>query len=314
VLYTCGAAHPPHDALAVPGLLHTGVAAGQLAVDVDPELPVQFGVVHRPVVVLHAWPVPHSASPVHCTTRVALLVAPALVAVTVSEPSGSAALGSQDQVPSPATVTVQTVMPLTATVTLWPGTPVPESAGKSCWVVPVPPLGGEVSVTDGTTHWCDAVLYTMPAAHGPHMADAVPGLLQTGAEAEQSAMEPIPALARQLGVTQPLWSVLQTSPIVHWPLAVHCTTSVAVLVAPALVAVIMSGPTGKADAGEQVQLPVASTTTVHTARPLAVTLTVWPGMPVPLIAPSGSLVVVVLPAGGEVSVTAGSTHTKLEVL
>ena len=46
----------------------------------------------------------------------------------------AAAGQASTQVPSAPTVTVHTVIPFTATVTVWPGTPVPAMGGKSCCV------------------------------------------------------------------------------------------------------------------------------------------------------------------------------------
>jgi hypothetical protein len=187
----------------MPGFWHTGAADVQFAVVPAPALAVQLGVVHAPVVVLQTWPESHCGSSVHWTTSVAELTVPALLAVMVLEPRGRLPEGTQDQVPSDSTVAVQMVKPLTATVTLCPGMPVPAMDESSCWVFALPPDGGEVRPTAGLTHWCPVVLYTWPAPQGAHSACAVLALLHTGVEAEQSAVDPEPALPRHNGVVQP---------------------------------------------------------------------------------------------------------------
>ena len=171
-----------------------------------------------------------------------------------------------------------------------------------------------MSVTEGATHTVDDVLYTWPAAHGPQRALAVLALLQTGLEAAQSAVDPEPALPRHAGVVQPPDPGSHAWPIVHCESPTHRTISVPVLVAPALVAVTINGPTGRFAEGVQLQLPLASTEAVHTASPFAVTVTLWPGIPVPVIGASGLLVLAFPPLGGDVSVTAGETQRNAAVL
>ena len=58
-LYTLAMGHVPHEALAVSGLVQTGVAAGQSAADPDPALPRHTGVAHAPFEPLHTWPPVH---------------------------------------------------------------------------------------------------------------------------------------------------------------------------------------------------------------------------------------------------------------
>jgi hypothetical protein len=312
-LYTWPAGHAPHIAADVPAPVHTGAAPVQSAPEPEPALPRHDGVVHAPLLVLQTCPAPHWLSMVHCTTSVPLLVTPSLVAVTMFEPSERSLGGTQVQVPSAATMTVHVGLPLTDTVTVWPGTPVPARVGRCVVVVPMPPAGGEVSATAGALHACAAVSNTWPLAQVPHDAEAVPGLLHTGVLAGQSALEPEPALPAHDGVVHAPPAVLQTWPTLHCVLDVHSTTSVAELVAPALVAVIVSEPTGRSDDGPHVQVPSAATTVLHTALPLAVTETVLPGTPVPAMGSRTSGLLVVPPAGGDVSATAGATHRNVVV-
>src|SRR6201986_3106731 len=62
----------------------------------------------------------------------------AWVAVSVAAPPGMASAGVHDQVPSAATTAVQSTVAPLETVTVSPGTPVPEISG--CVVVSVAPL------------------------------------------------------------------------------------------------------------------------------------------------------------------------------
>lgn len=317
------AAHPPHDANAEPGVRHTGVGGGQLAVEMVPALAVHLGVMHAPLpggaggvaaTLSQAWPAPHCVSCVHRTTSVAELTAPALMAVMMSEPRGRFAEGTQDHVPSGSTETVQMVMPLTETVTVCPGMPVPAIEWRSSSVFALPPEGGDVSATAGWTHRCPEVSYTWPAAHGPHNACVVSGLLHTGVDAAQSAIDPVPAFPRHEGVVQPPEVVSHACPDVHWGLPVQSRISVAVLVAPPLVAVTISVPTDRLKGGAQVHAPSRDTEVVQTDWPLTVSDTLCPGTPVPVIGATGSVVLAKPPAGGAVSTTSGETQPKVVVL
>jgi hypothetical protein len=137
---------------------------------------------------------------------------------------------------------------------------------------------------------------------------------QTGVERGQSALEPEPALPSHDGVVHRPTASSQTWPPLHCPSLVHCTISVPVLVAPALVAVTASLPMGRSDVGAHDQVPLAATVAVHTATPLAVTATVCPATPVPEIAWRWFVVVLLSPAGGVVSATAGATHRNVAEL
>jgi hypothetical protein len=75
-------------------------------------------------------------------------------------PYGSAVVGVQVHVPAAVTVAVHKVVAPAVTVTVWPGTPVPETVGVVSVVVVVIPAGGLVSVTLAATHVRDVVLQT----------------------------------------------------------------------------------------------------------------------------------------------------------
>ena len=175
-------AHAVQVAARVPGFVQMGVAAVQSAFDPEPSLPPQFGVVQEPVRLLQTCPVPHCEFSTHAMNSVPVLVAPLLVATTVSEPSGCATVGVQDQPRSP-TVVVQTCVPLMVTVTVCPGTPVPVMVGSVFVVVVVPlaPGTGYVSVTVDVTHVPVIALQALPGqsvfsvatAHARHVSLAV---------------------------------------------------------------------------------------------------------------------------------------------
>ena len=147
-----------------------------------------------------------------------------------------------------------------------------------------------------------------------HAALAVSALLHTGDVSGQSAVEPTPALPRQAGVAHVPLLMLQTWPLLHCESTVHCTTSVPLLVTPALVAWMVCDPTDKSNIGMQLQAPVPSTAVVHTNMPLAMTVTDWPGTPTPVIAGRVCVVVAVPPSGGLLSVTNGATQANVLVL
>ena len=117
-----------------------------------------------------------------------------------------------------------------------------------------------------------------------HTALNVAAPWQTGVAVGQSAFEPEPALPEQTGVTQSPLIVLQTWPWPHWVFMLHSTTSVAVLVEPSLIAVIVSEPRASGPVGVHVQMPIALTVAVQTVAPPTDTVTVWPGIPVPVMA------------------------------
>jgi hypothetical protein len=152
----------------------------------------------------------------------------------------------------------------------------------------------------------------VPPVQDPHAAVAVPGFAHTGVARGQSAPEPEPALPRQAGVThRPLPA--HTWPVVQSPLTVHRTLSVPVLVRPSLLATIVDDPSGNV-LDVHVHVPPEATVAEHAAAPPAVTVTPWPGMPVPVMAGVRLVVVAVVPAGGDVKATAPATQVVVVVL
>ena len=147
-----------------------------------------------------------------------------------------------------------------------------------------------------------------------HEALDVPALRQTGVSVAQSPPEDEPALPRHTGVTHAPLVVLQTRPPLHWPSLVQPRTRVPALATPALVALTARLPTGRSDMGTQLQVPAIPTRVVHTDMVLTLTVTDWPGTPVPVRAGRTSVVVAVPSAGGLVSATLGATQAKLAVL
>lgn len=108
---------------------------------------------HRPEVASHAGaPLEHCASTVQFSMRVPLLVAPALCATTIWLPGSKTAVDEHVQVRSGRTMVRQRVCVPDVTVTLWPGTPVPDTDGVAAVVVPVPLAGGETRLTLPATH------------------------------------------------------------------------------------------------------------------------------------------------------------------
>jgi hypothetical protein len=143
---------------AVLGFTHTGVPDAQSAPEAVPALPRHAGVAHAPVPTLHACPDEHCASSVHDTKSVPVLVAPALVATMVKDPSGRFAVGVQVHVEPLATTPMHVMTPFAVTTTVCPGTPAPASGSCRFVVLALPPAGGVVSATAGATHRNEAVL------------------------------------------------------------------------------------------------------------------------------------------------------------
>jgi hypothetical protein len=191
---------------------------------------------------------------------------------------------------------------------------VPVSVGRTTVVDAVPPAGGYVSATAAVTHANVAVLYACPDVQVVQAAVAVLGFVHTGVAAVQSAPEAVPELPRHAGVAHAPVPTLHACPDVHCASSVHATTSVPVLVAPALVATTVNDPSGRFAVGVQVQVDPLATTAMHAITPFAVTTTVCPGTPVPAIGSSRFVVLAVPPAGGVVRATAGATHRNEVVL
>ena len=137
-----------------------------------------------------------------------------------------------------------------------------------------PPSGGEVSRTAGATHTNVAELYTWPDEHVPHAAEAVFGAAHTGVLTGQSLDEPEPAFPRHAGVTQTPAPVLHTWPDEHCGSSVHCTMRLPELVAPPLLARIVSEPRARFDDGVHVHVLSDATAVEQTFIPLADTETI----------------------------------------
>jgi hypothetical protein len=153
----------------------------------------------------------------------------------------------------------------------------------------------------------------VPPVQAPQAALAVEGFVHTGVASGQSAPEPEPVLPRQAGVTQRPVPTLHTCPELQSPLTVQRTPSVPVLVRPSLLATIVDEPSGNV-LDVHVHVPPTPTVAEHAAAPPAVTVTAWPGTPVPVMAGVRLVVVAVPPAGGDVRPTAPATQVVVVVL
>jgi hypothetical protein len=71
---------------------------------------------------------------------------------------------------------------------------------------------------------------------------------------------------------------------------------------------------GRFDIGTQLHAPLVSTAVVQTAVPFAVSVTDWPGTPVPVNVGRTTVVDALPPSGGYVSATAATTHADVAVL